>query len=149
MEGSASTGLTNTAKAAVMSADVVAMLRARDEQIAAQGEQIAALKHQLDWFRRQVFGQKSERFIAEPNPAQLHLGDALPVPDANAAESADRVQTIPAHGRRVIARRNLVSFGACHRRKSAQSGPPPVGRESVRRDSNRQTLLITRHYLSR
>lgn len=103
MEGSASTGLTNTAKAAVMSADVVAMLRARDEQIAAQGEQIAALKHQLDWFRRQVFGAKSERFIAEPNPAQLHLGEALPVPAA-AAASADHEQTIAAHTRRVKAR---------------------------------------------
>ena len=82
MEGSASTGSTNTANAAMVSADVVAMLRAKDEQI-------AALKHQLDWFRRQVFGSKSERFIAEPNPAQLHLGEALPVPDANAAASAE------------------------------------------------------------
>ena len=104
MEGSTSTRSKDTGKGSVMSADVAALMRAKDEQIEAQGEQITALKHQLDWFRRQVFGQKSERFIAEPNPAQLHLGDALPVPDANAAESADRVQTIPAHGRRVKAR---------------------------------------------
>ena len=97
MEGSASTGSTNTANAAMVSADVVAMLRAKDEQI-------AALKHQLDWFRRQVFGSKSERFIAEPNPAQLHLGEALPVPDANAAASAEHEQTIAAHTRRVRAR---------------------------------------------
>ena len=89
MEGSTSRSSTNTANAAGMSADVVAMLRARDEQIAAQGEQIAALKRQLDWFRRQVFGSKSERFIAEPNPAQLHLGEALPVEksDVPAADS--------------------------------------------------------------
>ena len=104
MGSSASTDSSNADNRSVMSAAVVAMVRAKDEQIAAQGEQITALKHQLDWFRRQMFGQKSERFIAEPNPAQLHLGDALPVPDADVAESADRVQTIPAHGRRVKAR---------------------------------------------
>ena len=80
--------------------NVPALLRLVQEQ----AEQIAALKHQLDWFRRQVFGQKSERFIAEPNPAQLHLGEALPVPEANAAESADRQQTIPTHTRRVKAK---------------------------------------------
>ncbi len=104
MDGSASTGSTNTAKAVVMSADIAALMRAKDEQIAAQGEQIAALKHQLEWFRRQVFGQKSERFVAEPNPAQLHLGETLAVPDVNAVVSADREQTIPAHTRRVKAK---------------------------------------------
>ena len=97
MEGSASTGSTTTANAAVMSADVMALMRAKDEQI-------AALQHQLDWFRRQIFGSKSERFIAEPNPAQLHLGEALPVPDAKAAASADHEQTIAAHTRRVKAK---------------------------------------------
>jgi len=74
------------------------------ELVQSQAEQIAALKHQLDWFRRQIFGSKSERFIAEPNPAQLHLGEALPVPQAPAAASADRQQTIAAHTRRVKAR---------------------------------------------
>lgn len=97
MEGSAAARSTDIDNRSVMSADVVALIRAKDEQI-------AALKHQLEWFRRQMFGQKSERFVAEPNPAQLHLGEALPVPDANAATSADREQSIPAHTRRVKAR---------------------------------------------
>jgi transposase len=41
-------------------------------------EENGQLKHQLEWFRRQVFGQKSERF--EQNSQQLHLGETLPVP---------------------------------------------------------------------
>lgn len=104
MEGSVSTSSTNAASVAVTSVDVVALMRAKDDQIAALGEQVAALKHQLDWFRRQVFGQKSERFIAEPNPAQLHLGETRCAPDASAAASAAHEQTIAAHTRRVRVR---------------------------------------------
>ena len=65
--------------------------------ITTQGEQIASLRHQLDWFRRQVFGKKSERFVPEPDPAQLHLGEVLPIP----AESPEKVKAISAHTRRV------------------------------------------------
>ena len=36
-------------------------------------EQVAGLKHQLDWFKRQMFGQKSEKRLIEPNPDQLGL----------------------------------------------------------------------------
>lgn len=63
----------------------------------SQAETIAALRHQLDWFRRQLFGQKSERFAAEPDPAQLHLGEVLPIP----AAPLEKVKTIPAHSRRL------------------------------------------------
>jgi transposase len=44
--------------------------------ITAQSEQIAALKHQLDWFRKQIFGQKSERF-EDLASGQLPLGEGL------------------------------------------------------------------------
>jgi transposase len=44
--------------------------------ITAQAEQIAALKHQLDWFRRQIFGQKSERFEDLASP-QLSFGEGM------------------------------------------------------------------------
>ena len=67
------------------------------ELIASQREQIAALTHQLEWFRRQLFGQKSERFVPEPNPAQMHLGEVLPIPD----DSRAKMKTIGAHTRRV------------------------------------------------
>ena len=42
--------------------------------VRSQAEKIAALEHQLEWFRRQIFGQKSERFAPEPDPSQMHLG---------------------------------------------------------------------------
>lgn len=60
-------------------------------------DQVAALKHQLDRFKRQLFGTKSERFVPEVNPQQLHLGEALPIPDA----TPEQRQRVPAHTRRV------------------------------------------------
>lgn len=66
-------------------------------QIEGFTQQIAALKHQLDWFKRQLFGAKSERFVPEVNPQQLHLGEALPIPSLIAEER----QSVPAHTRRV------------------------------------------------
>jgi len=66
--------------------------------VRSQAETIAALKHQLDWFRRQVFGQKSERFAPEPDPAQMHLGEVLPIPTA----TPEKVKAIAAHTRRTV-----------------------------------------------
>lgn len=62
-----------------------------------QATTIDTLQHQLDWFKRQLFGAKSERFVPEVNPQQLHLGEALPIPDAI---PEDR-QNVPAHTRRM------------------------------------------------
>lgn len=56
-------------------------LVAKDAVIAALSQQVAALQHQLDWFKRQLFGSKSER-IVPPDPQQLHLGAVLPPPAA-------------------------------------------------------------------
>ena len=74
--------------------------------VRSQAETIAALQHQLEWFRRQVFGAKSERFLTEPNPQQLHLGAVLPVP----LQSTEPRKTIPAHTRRV-ATKDAVETG--------------------------------------
>lgn len=63
----------------------------------SQAEKIAALEHQIEWFRRQIFGHKSERFAPEPSPNQLHLGEAFPVP----ATTVQKTRAIPAHTRRV------------------------------------------------
>jgi len=82
--------------AARLSADIAAILRSKDETIALQAEQIEALRHQLKWFERQIFGQKSERFIAESNPQQLYLGQ-LPIPEA----PPEKRKSVPAHTRRV------------------------------------------------
>ena len=43
--------------------------------------EFAALKHQLEWFRRQLFGQKSEKRVVPAPPGQMHLGE-LPIPEA-------------------------------------------------------------------
>lgn len=74
---------------AEMSTDVATLLRSKDEQI-------AVLQHQLEWFRRQLFGQKSERFAPEPNPMQLSLGEAAAAPAVDAAP----LKLIAAHTRR-------------------------------------------------
>jgi transposase len=65
--------------------------------VRSQTEKIAALEHQLEWFRRQIFGQKSERFAREPDPSQLHLGEAFPAPTT----TVEKTRSIPAHTRRV------------------------------------------------
>ena len=36
----------------------------------------ASLKHQLDWFKQQLFGEKSEKRLID-NPNQLALGEFL------------------------------------------------------------------------
>lgn len=60
---------------------------------------IADLRHQIDWFRRQLFGQKSERFAPEPDPQQMHLAQLL---DDLVAPSGppDVASSVPAHTRR-------------------------------------------------
>jgi len=70
------------------------------ELVQAQSETIAALQQQLEWFKRQLFGSKSERFIAPPNARQLHLGEvvsSLPLADAPH-------KMVVAHTRRVPSR---------------------------------------------
>lgn len=54
-------------------------------------EENAELKRQLDWFKRQVFGSKSEKQI-EPNPYQLSLGEQF-APVASTADDQPK-QTI-------------------------------------------------------
>jgi transposase len=97
MQSAASTGSSTLTDAVSLSAaELAAIVRTQAQTIASQDERIAALSHQLDWFRRQYFGEKSERFAPEPDPNQLHLGETFPVP---AAAAEDR-KTVSAHTRR-------------------------------------------------
>jgi transposase len=41
----------------------------RDKVLALE-QKVQSLEHQLDWFKRQLFGRKSEKRIVEPNPEQ-------------------------------------------------------------------------------
>ena len=75
-----------------------------------QATQIDELKRQVEWFKRQLFGRKSERFAPEPDPQQMHLGQVvgeLPVP----AEPATGGSKVAAHTRRK-ARGDFADDGA-------------------------------------
>jgi transposase len=67
--------------------------------MALRGE-VEALKHQLAWFKRQLFGQKSERLIVDEALTQLTLGEALDVAQS-AAPPLPVQQRVEAHRRRV------------------------------------------------
>jgi transposase len=90
MQSAASSGSPTLTESPSMSAAELAAL------VHSQAEKIAALEHQLEWFRRQIFGQKSERFAPEPDPNQLHLGETFPAPAAPVEER----KPIAAHSRR-------------------------------------------------
>jgi transposase len=70
-------------------------------QMQEKDARIIRLEHQLDWFKRQLFGQKSERFAPAPDPQQMHLGE-LAGSSATPAPAPQR--QVPAHTRRVATR---------------------------------------------
>jgi transposase len=58
--------------------------------------EVETLKHQLDWFKKQLFGSKSERRLVEISPDQLTLGEGLQAVDGAAAPA----QPVAAYTRR-------------------------------------------------
>jgi transposase len=77
-------------------AALLASHRSLEESNETLQAQVAQLKHQLDWFKKQLFGSKSERRLIEPSPDQLSLGEGL----RPASLDAGPRQQIPAHTRR-------------------------------------------------
>ena len=65
--------------------------------VQSQALTITALKKQIEWFQRQIFGSKRERFAPTPDLMQMHLGEVFPVPETVPEER----QVVPAHTRRV------------------------------------------------
>ena len=57
-------------------------------------EKIIYLEEQLNWFKRQLFGKKSERDISHVNPAQLELEGFQSLCDE------EQTKTVSAHSRR-------------------------------------------------
>jgi len=57
---------------------------------------VAYLTQQLDWFKRQIFGKKSERITSDLNGGQLLLEGI----DAKELQSKEEIQEVPAHQRR-------------------------------------------------
>ena len=62
-------------------------------------QEVETLKQQLNWFKRQVFGQKSERRILVGNDSQLSLGGEVS-PAQTAPPSAPVERRVAAHIRR-------------------------------------------------
>jgi transposase len=81
------------AGAAVDSPTEMAAIRAERDRLAAQ---VGELKRQLDWFKRQLFGETSEKRLIETSPDQLSLGADLTAP----AQTAEPVRDVAAHTRR-------------------------------------------------
>lgn len=76
----------NDSTAPVSRAEFEALLLSLTKDKDALESENADLKKQLAWFKRQVFGPKSEKRV-EPNPYQLSLGEAFTPP---APETDDR-----------------------------------------------------------
>ncbi|WP_419649849.1 IS66 family transposase [Thiolapillus sp.] len=79
-----------TAKKPVSSeADPAVVIQSLQSALKASRSEIAALKQQLDWFKRQLFGRKSEKRIIE-HPDQLDLsallGEASPSAESEPTE---------------------------------------------------------------
>lgn len=63
--------------------DVAQLLREQAAVVDTLKQRNVELQRQVEWFKRQLFGRKSERFAPEPDPQQMHLGQVvgeLPVP---------------------------------------------------------------------
>lgn len=66
-----------------------------------QAQTIDTLRRQLDWFKRQLFGPKSERVVSVADPQQMHLGELLGQTSAVPPGDSDGDgQHVPAHTRR-------------------------------------------------
>jgi len=103
----------NAAEVAALDAQHVArMLVAKDTAIDQLKQQNQTLQHQLEWFKRQLFGSKSERFAPLPDPQQMHLGQVLaqdlPVPPSS---DGGGQQQVSSHTRR-RPRSDLADDGA-------------------------------------
>jgi len=53
-------------------------------------QEVEALKPQVDWFRRQLFGQKSERRIVEGGSGPMSLGELIDPGEAPAPRAPSR-----------------------------------------------------------
>jgi transposase len=82
--------------AALSQAEVVALLRHNQEL----AQQTADLQRQVEWFKRQLFGRKSERRLREPDAQQLPLAGLLPARNVPADLPPSPTETVKAYQRR-------------------------------------------------
>lgn len=67
--------------------------------VGSLSREVETLKHQLDWFKRQLFGQKSERRIIDGGDGQMSLGEAL-YEEQTTSPPPPLERTVAAHTRR-------------------------------------------------
>jgi transposase len=79
------------------------LLQAKDRQIEALCARLEVLTAQVEWFKRQIFGSKSERHVAVAESGQMHLGEMMPAAEPVAVPT----QQVPAH-RRAKPRRDFT-----------------------------------------
>ncbi len=104
-------GMTATTAKRVLSIDEAAALR--PQQVVELSRELAAAKHQIDWFKRQIFGQKSERRIVDHSDGQMSLGEAInPVQAGPAPAPTER--SVAGHTRRVATKKPETG---CRRRQ--------------------------------
>jgi Transposase C of IS166 homeodomain len=72
------------------------------QELAAAQQQVDVFKHQLEWYKRQLFGHKSERRIIESGRAQLKLGELI---DPGQGQAAQPKRGVSAHTRSVATKR--------------------------------------------
>jgi transposase len=63
------------------------------------GNEIGFLKEQLEWFKRQIFGKKSERIVSDINQEQIQFDGFTEL-----KEGESQIQIIPAHKRKKVQR---------------------------------------------
>ena len=74
--------MNSTTPAGVLSLEEAAAFSPQQvvDLVGALSREVDVLKHQLEWFKRQVFGAKSERRIINSASGQMCLGE-LPIPE--------------------------------------------------------------------
>lgn len=83
--------------AALSCAQLIELVRSQAHTIETLSQQLAAVTHQLEWFKRQMFGTKSERLRVLENAQQLALGEILAPPETPAPR---KERVVGAHTRR-------------------------------------------------
>ena len=89
--------MNSTTPARILSLDEAATYQ--PQQVVELSRELAAVKHQLDWFKRQVFGSKSERRIIDNASGQMSLGEML-TQEHPASSPAPVDRPVAAHTRR-------------------------------------------------
>jgi transposase len=83
--------------ARLSSVELIGIVRSQAQTIETLTAQVGTLVQQLEWFKRQLFGTKSERLRVLENEKQLSLGEVLAAPEASAPR---KERIVAAHTRR-------------------------------------------------